>query len=57
MGELLIVLFILSASMPVSGIILGGNPKIKESVFLKTKEEKEEEDFFKEVLTKRVMGE
>ena len=57
MSELLLILFVLSASIPVSGFILGGNPKIKESVFLKTKEEKEEEDFFKEVLTKRVMGE
>ena len=57
MSELLLILFVLSASIPVSGIILGVNPKIKESVFLKTKEEKEEEDFFKEVLTKRVMGE
>ena len=57
MSELLLILFILSASVPVSGIVLGVNPKIRESVFLKTKEEKEEEDFFKEVLTKRVMGE
>jgi len=57
MGELLIVLFILSASIPVSGIVLGTDPKIKESVFEKTKEEKEVEDFFKETLTKRVMGE
>tara|TARA_R100001244_G_scaffold14791_1_gene16398 strand:+ start:105 stop:278 length:174 start_codon:yes stop_codon:yes gene_type:complete len=57
MSELLLILFVLSASMPISSIILGGDPKIKESVFLKTKEEKEEEDFFKEVLTKRVMGE
>ena len=57
MGELLIVLFILSSSIPVSGIVLGTDPKIKESVFEKTKEEKEVEDFFKETLTKRVMGE
>lgn len=57
MSELLLILFVLSASVPVSSIILGVNPKTINSVFEKTKEEKEEEDFFKEVLTKRVMGE
>ena len=57
MGELLIILFVLSASVPVSGIVLGVNPKTRNSVFEKTKEEKEEEEYSRELLTKRVMGE
>ena len=57
MGELLIILFVLSASVPVSGIVLGVNPKTRNSVFEKTREEKEEEEYSRELLTKRVMGE
>ena len=57
MGELIIILFVLSASVPVSGIVLGVNPKTRNSVFEKTREEKEEEEYSRELLTKRVMGE
>lgn len=57
MGELLIILFVLSASLPVSGIILGSNPKNRNSIFEETREEKEEKEFTKELLTKRAWGE
>ena len=57
MGELLVVLFILSASVPVSGIVLGSNPKSRNSVFEKTNEEREEEERVKELLIERIRGE
>ena len=57
MGELIIILFILSASVPVSGICLGVNPKERNSVFEKTNEEREEEERVRELLIERIRGE
>lgn len=45
MGEILIGLFILLATIPASGCILGENQKNRESVFSKNLEEQEEQDF------------
>ena len=45
MGELLIGLFILLATIPASGCVLGENQKKQNSIFEKNLEEKEEQDF------------